>query len=323
MTANLIMRLVWVLSISPDVISRNIRPELFALIVGFVEIFRRSVWNFLRVEKEHTANVGNFKAVPDMKLPIPEISYDTNLREEDIFSQDLKIIIENDNKLGKPISNSDYNYHKASIVRKGSFHLENNADSNKTFKFIPEGEEYVMLKMLSKITSEPISSMKNRDKELLNYDIMKYRKESPQLEIWAKEIKQFRQHMAEKANQFQVVPNYKELKLFSLKSRNYDSPHLSEDPTKRFMKKTISNRNFTELHTEEVPEEDELNKLGSRKTFDDMSELENGSYKKLSFGGREANLQIPLMYEMKKLSVDKDPRTPHSQFHSYEKMNHL
>ena len=48
MTANLIMRLVWVLSISPDVISRNIRPELFALIVGFVEIFRRSVWNFLR-----------------------------------------------------------------------------------------------------------------------------------------------------------------------------------------------------------------------------------------------------------------------------------
>jgi len=35
----------------------------------------------LRVEKEHTANVGNFKAVPDMKLPIPEISYDINLRE--------------------------------------------------------------------------------------------------------------------------------------------------------------------------------------------------------------------------------------------------
>lgn len=171
-----------------------------------------------------------------------------------------------------------------------------------------------MLKMLSKMTSEPITSMKNRDKELLNYDIMKYRKGSPQLDIWLREIKEFRQHMAEKANHFQVVPNYKELKLFSLKSRNYDSPHLAEDPAKRFLKKTISNRNFTELHTEEVREEE----YGSRKTFDDMSEIENvGSYKKLSFGGKETKLQVPLLYEMKKLSIDKkEPKTPTSQFHS-------
>jgi len=186
--------------------------------------------------------------------------------------------------------------------------LETNADSNKTFRYIPEGDEYGMLKMLSRITSEPISSMKNRDKELLNYDIMKYRKDSPQLETWLKEVKQFRQYMTEKANYFQVVPNYKELKLFSLKSRNYDSPHLNEDPGKRYMKKTISNRNFAELHTEEVPEVDEGRKDSYNKTFDEMSEKGNAeSYKKLSFGGKEAKLQVPLLYEMKKLSVDKEP----------------
>lgn len=45
---NLIMRLAWTFSISPDVIAEIMRPELFSLIVGFVEILRRAVWNFLR-----------------------------------------------------------------------------------------------------------------------------------------------------------------------------------------------------------------------------------------------------------------------------------
>ncbi len=30
-----------------------------------IEIFRRGVWNLLRVEKEHLQNCGDFKAVPD------------------------------------------------------------------------------------------------------------------------------------------------------------------------------------------------------------------------------------------------------------------
>lgn len=81
MVSNFLMRFAWVLSISPDVMNSFLRPELFALIVGFVEIFRRAVWNFLRVEKEHIANVGNFKAVPDMNLPFVHITYDSNLRE--------------------------------------------------------------------------------------------------------------------------------------------------------------------------------------------------------------------------------------------------
>lgn len=30
-----------------------------------IEIFRRGIWNLLRVEKEHLQNCGDFKAVPD------------------------------------------------------------------------------------------------------------------------------------------------------------------------------------------------------------------------------------------------------------------
>lgn len=93
MVANLIMRCAWVLSLSPDIISGVVQPELFFVLIGFMEIFRRAVWNFLRynkvlfsshtgrVEKEHISNVGNFKAVPDMVLPYHDISFDLNIRE--------------------------------------------------------------------------------------------------------------------------------------------------------------------------------------------------------------------------------------------------
>jgi len=90
---NLVMRLAWALSISPDIVSQVIRPELVSFGVGFVEIIRRSVWNFLRlvyfrlfhcilrVEKEHLANVGNFRVVQDMKLPYSDISFEESTEE--------------------------------------------------------------------------------------------------------------------------------------------------------------------------------------------------------------------------------------------------
>ena len=48
------MRLAWVLSISPDVIAKIIRPELTTFIVGLIEIIRRAVWNFLRLLKKNS-----------------------------------------------------------------------------------------------------------------------------------------------------------------------------------------------------------------------------------------------------------------------------
>lgn len=235
-----------------------------------------------------------------------------------MFSQDLKVIIETDNKLGKPVCGNENTY-KGSIMRKGSFHiLDSNNDNNSTFRFVPEGDEYSRLKMLSKITLEPVTMLK-REKDLLHYDLLKYRQESPQFEIWAKEIKKFKQFIMERANHFQVVPNYKELKLHTAaKSKILDSPKISE--ASRIIKKTISKSNLIALHNEEVPEEAENYKVdGTRRANDDdFSDLENlhsdlHSIKKFSFDDTHLeSAKLPLLMELKKLSMDKK-RPPESR----------
>jgi len=94
-SGNLLMRLVWVLSISPDIIPKITKPELFSFIIGFIEVFRRAVWNFLRyflifffklklfprVEKEHLANVGSFRAVPALALPYNDIVFNDQTKQ--------------------------------------------------------------------------------------------------------------------------------------------------------------------------------------------------------------------------------------------------
>lgn len=60
---DLILRIGWVLTISPFVInSTDIWPLLFTMIVSFIEIFRRGVWNTLRLEYEHIKNCGAYQA---------------------------------------------------------------------------------------------------------------------------------------------------------------------------------------------------------------------------------------------------------------------
>lgn len=73
MSANLILRFAWTLSISPDIVARVIRPEIFTFIICFLEMLRRCIWNFFRVEKEHIQNCGAFKAVENIVLPFDNI----------------------------------------------------------------------------------------------------------------------------------------------------------------------------------------------------------------------------------------------------------
>lgn len=46
---NFIMRLTWIMTISPKLASFLGDPNLVFLITGMIEIFRRGVWNLLRV----------------------------------------------------------------------------------------------------------------------------------------------------------------------------------------------------------------------------------------------------------------------------------
>lgn len=65
---DLILRVGWVLTISPFVInSDNIWPLLFVMIISFIEIFRRGVWNTLKLEYEHIKNCGAYQATIEDK----------------------------------------------------------------------------------------------------------------------------------------------------------------------------------------------------------------------------------------------------------------
>ena len=50
---DIILRFLWVLSVSPEIMANTIRPEFLALILYTLEMFRRGLWNFIRVEFEH------------------------------------------------------------------------------------------------------------------------------------------------------------------------------------------------------------------------------------------------------------------------------
>jgi hypothetical protein len=50
---NLLLRLTWTLTISPSVVFAMIRPELFTMLLGIGEVYRRTQWNIVRMEWEH------------------------------------------------------------------------------------------------------------------------------------------------------------------------------------------------------------------------------------------------------------------------------
>lgn len=67
---NFILRTTWVLSISPDACTYlGIKNELFVLLVGFFEMLRRFINNFLKMEKEHIINLRTLRTVQDLRMP--------------------------------------------------------------------------------------------------------------------------------------------------------------------------------------------------------------------------------------------------------------
>ena len=55
---NLLLRFSWSLSLSEEAIYKlGIGPELFIFLICYVELFRRCIWNFFRVEHEYVEKV--------------------------------------------------------------------------------------------------------------------------------------------------------------------------------------------------------------------------------------------------------------------------
>ncbi len=60
---NLLLRTAWVLTISSFFVnSTGVQSSLYVLVISCIQIFRRGLWNILRVENEHVVNCTQYQA---------------------------------------------------------------------------------------------------------------------------------------------------------------------------------------------------------------------------------------------------------------------
>ena len=69
MILNLMGRFAWVLTISPDIVYRWIRPEFFLMVIYMIEMCRRGMWNFFRIELKHIDLCQHFQVSDKIALP--------------------------------------------------------------------------------------------------------------------------------------------------------------------------------------------------------------------------------------------------------------
>lgn len=62
-----VLRFGWTLNLSLTSMGA-IPPDLITLVLAPLEIFRRFLWNFYRLENEHLNNCGEFRAVRDISI---------------------------------------------------------------------------------------------------------------------------------------------------------------------------------------------------------------------------------------------------------------
>jgi len=69
---NLILRVFWIFSISPQGFGLTFHQEFFITFLSFSEITRRALWNLIRLENEQLHNIGRFHAVRANPLPLAQ-----------------------------------------------------------------------------------------------------------------------------------------------------------------------------------------------------------------------------------------------------------
>ena len=71
---DIILRFLWMLSISPEIMNEIIWPEFLAFILFTLEMFRRALWNFIRVEYENLELIKGHKVSFYEELPLIKCS---------------------------------------------------------------------------------------------------------------------------------------------------------------------------------------------------------------------------------------------------------
>ncbi|KAI3784857.1 hypothetical protein L1987_43964 [Smallanthus sonchifolius] len=69
MVLNVILRLAWMQTVMDFHETPSVHRNALVAIFASLEIIRRGIWNFFRLENEHLNNVGKFRAVKSVPLP--------------------------------------------------------------------------------------------------------------------------------------------------------------------------------------------------------------------------------------------------------------
>lgn len=98
---NFFLRYLWLVTLSPEVINSLFRPETLSIILYSLEIFRRGMWNCIRVETKHLEISKEFRVTNDVELPFIKqgnkfVPNESNLLEIMGMSREEKIRVEMD-----------------------------------------------------------------------------------------------------------------------------------------------------------------------------------------------------------------------------------
>lgn len=62
------LRYIWLVRLYDINLKGETYKDLVTTALGFLEVFRRFMWNFFRLENEHLNNCGQFRAVRDISI---------------------------------------------------------------------------------------------------------------------------------------------------------------------------------------------------------------------------------------------------------------
>jgi hypothetical protein len=209
------------------------------------------MWNFLRVEKEHIANCGSFKAVDDIKLPYEHVTFLTD--EHNIFKQELinhqekgddtglniqifqekSGIKEEDIKLGK--------YPSLSMNRNISFAQSKRMDSRQSTLTEPLIMKH--LKEENEMSAVKTAEMDERDEDDEEYDddnglqmfrkashlqmgkedLHLYKKDPFPFDEWLAEVAEFKKNVVDRlSNNFRVMEKTEALTIHAKRNLKKD-----------------------------------------------------------------------------------------------------
>lgn len=101
---DLIFRSLWTLNISVGEAGANIlEGNILGTILAIMEVFRRFIWNYFRLENEHLNNCGQFRVVRDIAI-YPLNPSEVNLNDEEGVEPALRKHIHDQRKLSMKLT---------------------------------------------------------------------------------------------------------------------------------------------------------------------------------------------------------------------------